>query len=121
MLVGMLSTAGEFDYELVREYVLNIEAKDAGDPPLSDMCMVTVTISDANDNKPTFSQLTYSASVREDSKVGDQIIQVRYLSVCLSSLRRQLLVLYYIIHVHCLFSQGRQLVIILKSCGDKYK
>lgn len=76
LISGVLSTAGNFDYELVREYVLNIEAQDAGDPPLSDTCMVTVTVTDANDNKPTFSQLTYTANVREDSKVEDQIIQV---------------------------------------------
>ena len=72
----MLSTSGNFDYELVREYVLNIEARDAGDPPLSDTCMVTVTITDANDNRPTFSQLTYTANIREDSKIDDQVIQV---------------------------------------------
>ena len=60
----------------MREYVLNIEARDAGDPPLSDTCMVTVTITDANDNKPTFSQLTYTANIREDSKIDDQVIQV---------------------------------------------
>ena len=78
ILPGMIYTAGHFDYELVREYVLNIEAKDEGDPPLSDICMVTVKITDTNDNKPTFSQSTYSANVMEDANVGDQVIRVSY-------------------------------------------
>lgn len=73
---GELSTAGSFDYELVREYVLTIEARDAGDPPLSDSCVVTVHVTDTNDNSPTFSQATYSASVREDAKLADNVIRV---------------------------------------------
>ena len=72
----MLSTNGSFDYEIVKEYVLNIEAKDKGEPPLSDMCMVTVYITDANDNKPTFSQTIYTANVGEDAEIGDHVIQV---------------------------------------------
>lgn len=75
-VTGALYTSGVFNYELVREYVLNIEAKDGGEPPLSDMCMVTVYITDANDNQPTFSQTTYSAGVREDANLGDQVIKV---------------------------------------------
>lgn len=76
LLPGVLSTAGGFNYELVREYVLNVEAKDQGEPPLSDMCMVSVYITDANDNAPTFSQATYSANVGEDAKIGVHVIQV---------------------------------------------
>lgn len=74
---GALRTSGQFDYELVREHVLTIEAWDAGDPPLSDTCVVTVHVTDTNDNKPTFSQATYSASVREDAKTDDTVIRVR--------------------------------------------
>ena len=76
----MVSTAGHFDYELVREYVLNIRVKDGGEPPLSDVCVVTVSITDANDNKPVFSQASYSASIREDAKNGDKVTKVRNVS-----------------------------------------
>ena len=76
LVVGALYTAGAFNYELVREYVLTIEAKDEGDPPMSDSCAVYVYVSDANDNPPVFSQASYSASVREDAKVNDIIIGV---------------------------------------------
>lgn len=73
---GVITTTGLFDYELVKEYVLTLEAKDEGDPPMSDTCLVTVHILDTNDNQPTFSQSAYSASVREDAKISDSVIQV---------------------------------------------
>mgnify|MGYP001791690499 CR=1 FL=1 len=68
-------TSGTLNYELVKEFVLTVEAKDAGDPPMRDTCVVTIYVQDANDNEPVFSQAAYFASVREDANIGDSVIK----------------------------------------------
>lgn len=53
-----------------------MKAVDGGSPPLSTEVGVNITITDANDNSPEFSQQSYNAIIREDALVGDKIIQV---------------------------------------------
>lgn len=44
----------------VPHYSLTIQATDGGNPPLSTAVQVTITVSDINDNAPTFSQISHN-------------------------------------------------------------
>ncbi|CDW55607.1 Cadherin domain containing protein [Trichuris trichiura] len=65
------------DREKVASYNLTILATDSGTPRLSDTCNLIITVMDENDNKPKFSQPTYTAEIREDLKPGNTILQVQ--------------------------------------------
>ncbi|VDK84943.1 unnamed protein product [Litomosoides sigmodontis] len=54
---------GLLDREYRGQYDLTIEAVDGGDPPNSGKMLVNVTVLDANDNAPEFSQSEYSAFI----------------------------------------------------------
>ena len=71
---GLVSVAGKLDYERAKEYFLTIQALDGGSPPLSNHATVNISIMDVNDNKPVFTQLSYSAAVSENSRVGSSVI-----------------------------------------------
>lgn len=72
----MLSISSSLDYETAHGYFILVKAVDGGTPPLTSEVGVNVTITDANDNAPAFSQQSYNAIIREDALVGDKIIQV---------------------------------------------
>ncbi|XP_015840547.1 fat-like cadherin-related tumor suppressor homolog isoform X6 [Tribolium castaneum] len=73
---GVISIADMLDYERAKDYFLTIQAVDGGIPPLSNVATVNITVTDCNDNAPVFSQLSYSARIREDAQIGDKILQV---------------------------------------------
>ncbi|XP_039746236.1 fat-like cadherin-related tumor suppressor homolog [Pararge aegeria] len=73
---GVLRVARPLDYERRRAYLLTVQALDGGTPPLSDTTSVNITVTDANDNAPVFSQASYGARVREDALVGYRVVQV---------------------------------------------
>ncbi|XP_034945358.1 fat-like cadherin-related tumor suppressor homolog isoform X2 [Chelonus insularis] len=73
---GIISIAEQLDYERARDYVLTIQAVDAGIPPLRNYASVNITVTDCNDNAPMFNQLSYRATIREDAKNGDYVAQV---------------------------------------------
>ncbi|EDV19285.1 uncharacterized protein TRIADDRAFT_62266 [Trichoplax adhaerens] len=73
---GVISTARPLNYESKSQYSFFIIATDGGTPPLSSSAQVTVTVVDVNDNAPKFPKSIYNADVREDEKVGRQIVQV---------------------------------------------
>ncbi|XP_025028251.1 protocadherin alpha-3 [Python bivittatus] len=64
------------DRERVAEYSLEIIAQDQGTPPLSATRFLMLSISDVNDNAPTFSQLSYTVFVREKNPPGAHIFTV---------------------------------------------
>lgn len=45
-------------------------------PSLSRVCTVQITLSDFNDNIPTFNESQYEASVTENAPEGTRVIQV---------------------------------------------
>ena len=71
---GLVSVSGDIDFERSKEYFLTIQARDGGSPPLSNHATVNVTIVDANDNAPIFTQVSYIASINENSPVGASIV-----------------------------------------------
>jgi len=68
--------AEPLDYEVTREYVLTVEAVDGGTPPLSSTSAVIITVTDANDNVPAFTQTEYQTSVLEDVAVDSTLLTV---------------------------------------------
>ncbi|XP_035227160.1 fat-like cadherin-related tumor suppressor homolog isoform X3 [Stegodyphus dumicola] len=75
-VTGQVKLVKSLDYEFVRDYFLTVQAVDGGTPPLSNQAVVNITVTDANDNAPVFSQPSYRAIIREDAVVGSQVIQV---------------------------------------------
>lgn len=74
---GVVSLAETVDFERSKDYFLTVQATDGGQPPLSTLATLNISISDANDNEPIFVQTTYEARIREDAELGDKILQVR--------------------------------------------
>lgn len=62
---GLIFLARRLDYELVQRHNFIVRATDSGDPTLSSDVSVTVTVTDTNDNPPSFSQMLYEAFVSE--------------------------------------------------------
>lgn len=73
---GVVAVADTLDYERVKDYFLTIQAVDLGEPPLSNLATLNISVIDSNDNYPQFTQTSYSARIREDSQIGDKILQV---------------------------------------------
>lgn len=65
------------DYERAKDYFLTIQAIDLGEPPLSNLATINITVTDSNDNRPLFTQSTYNTRIREDFLIGDKILQVQ--------------------------------------------
>ena len=76
------------DYEKAKEYLLTVQAIDQGYPPLSNQATVNVTVVDANDNIPTFTQMAYTAQVNESEQVGSIVLKVyKLFDICIENFR----------------------------------
>ncbi|XP_069825207.1 protocadherin Fat 2 [Dendropsophus ebraccatus] len=73
---GKLYLNKKLDYESQHQFYLSVEGTRASSPPLSDVTLLVVNITDVNDNKPIFSLEEYEAEIREDAVVGDLIVMV---------------------------------------------
>ena len=60
-------TERPLDRENRAEYNITITVTDMGTPPLKTQHNITVLVSDVNDNAPTFTQTSYTLSVRENN------------------------------------------------------
>uniref|UniRef100_A0A672YM62 Protocadherin alpha-8-like n=1 Tax=Sphaeramia orbicularis TaxID=375764 RepID=A0A672YM62_9TELE len=61
---------GPLDKEFTPQYNISITATDEGSPALSSTSVITVHISDVNDNKPLFTDNIINVYVKENSPVG---------------------------------------------------
>ena len=73
---GEIRTNTKLDRELTPQYVFFARAQDCGSPPLSASVKVTVTVSDVNDNNPTFNGV-YNVGILENEAVGSKVVQVK--------------------------------------------
>lgn len=75
-LFGIFANSGwiylerPLDRETRDRYSLNVAATDNGTPASTATALVTVTVSDANDNDPVFSQQSYKFAVEENLPRG---------------------------------------------------
>ncbi|XP_076861950.1 protocadherin gamma-A4-like isoform X13 [Brachyhypopomus gauderio] len=66
----------ELDREQQQQVTLILTAIDGGTPPRSGTVAIHVTVLDANDNAPVFSQSVYKVSLPENSPVGTAVVTV---------------------------------------------
>ncbi|XP_024919232.1 protocadherin beta-1-like [Cynoglossus semilaevis] len=64
------------DREKEEEISLVLTAVDGGEPQMSGTMLILITVLDANDNAPVFSQSTYKTMVTENSPKGTVIVTV---------------------------------------------
>nr|XP_046262312.1 protocadherin alpha-2-like isoform X5 [Scatophagus argus] len=64
---------GHLDREVTPQYSVTISVTDEGSPPLSNTSVITVRVSDVNDNAPIFPEPLINVYVKENSKVGTVI------------------------------------------------
>ncbi|VDM83700.1 unnamed protein product, partial [Strongylus vulgaris] len=60
---ALLKLNGPLDHETQPKYVLTIEAKDGGHPPMSSTATVTVNVLNRNDSPPIFKKVNYEQEV----------------------------------------------------------
>ncbi|KAM5172175.1 protocadherin Fat 2 [Mantella aurantiaca] len=73
---GTLYLNGMLDFEFQCQYYLSIEGTRESSPPLSDVTVVVINVTDINDHKPVFSQEEYLAEIPEDAVVGDLVVMI---------------------------------------------
>ncbi|XP_063784665.1 protocadherin gamma-C5-like isoform X34 [Pseudophryne corroboree] len=71
-----LVTDGNLDREKISQYTIELTASDLGSPPLYSKTTVILSVSDINDNAPTFTQSTYNAFIKENSDPGTLLCTV---------------------------------------------
>lgn len=74
--LGTISVLSKLDRERKSSYILNVEARDGGNPSKDSQVDVNIAISDINDNKPLFDKLSYFARVDENAPTGTSVEQV---------------------------------------------
>lgn len=78
-ITGAVTILEPLDYDLVQEYKLNITATDLGFEPKQAVAILTVNVSDINDNPPTFNQSVYEAYLPENSPPDSFVYKVNIL------------------------------------------
>nr|XP_055033348.1 protocadherin beta-15-like isoform X7 [Misgurnus anguillicaudatus] len=73
---GELVLNKELDREQQKEVTLILTAIDGGTPPRSGTVAIHVTVLDANDNAPVFSQAVYKVSLPENSPLDTVVVTV---------------------------------------------
>ncbi|KAM8910673.1 protocadherin gamma-C5-like [Spinachia spinachia] len=71
-----LVTSGVLDRERVSWYNIEIIATDSGSPPLSSSKIISVNITDVNDNPPVFTQPSYHVYLKENGVPGSILYSV---------------------------------------------
>ena len=82
-LSGTLSVANSdrLDRETVSSYSLSVTAMDRGSPPTSNTTLVTIDITDINDNAPVFSSSLYRRTISEAENIGSPVLTVSAVDV----------------------------------------
>uniref|UniRef100_A0A3P9IHX3 Protocadherin gamma-C3 n=1 Tax=Oryzias latipes TaxID=8090 RepID=A0A3P9IHX3_ORYLA len=71
-----LITSGPLDREKISDYHVEITATDSGSPPLSSKRIVSVSVTDVNDNPPVFTQRSYNVYLKENGVPGSILFSV---------------------------------------------
>ena len=77
-VTGEVQVVAALDYEAEREYILRVRAQDNGRPPLSNNTgIVSVQVTDVNDNPPIFVSTPFQATVLESAPIGHSILHIQ--------------------------------------------
>lgn len=74
---GALRILESLDYDTVNNYHLNVTATDLGFEPHQATAMITIALTDVNDNPPRFNQTVFKAYVPENSPPKTLVYQVQ--------------------------------------------
>ena len=74
---GVLFLINPLDRELFADFTFTVVASDNDFPPRQGFSSVRISITDLNDNSPTFLLREYSVSISESTPVNSEIITVR--------------------------------------------
>ncbi|XP_041488205.1 protocadherin Fat 1 isoform X1 [Microtus oregoni] len=74
---GLISLVRPLDYEQSQQHKVYVRAVDGGMPPLSSDVIVTVDVTDLNDNPPLFEQQIYEARISEHAAHGHFVMCVK--------------------------------------------
>lgn len=74
---GYLYLRESLDREAEDSYVVQVEAVDNGNPPLSASATVYIAVSDANDNEPQFTRDMFEFAVEENAESGRLVGEIR--------------------------------------------
>ncbi|XP_069100904.1 protocadherin Fat 4-like isoform X2 [Argopecten irradians] len=72
---GIITSTAVIDYEVNTIFSMIVQAVD-GVPALTAQCLVQVSITDVNDNAPTFNPTTYTVTLSEDAAVSTSVTTV---------------------------------------------
>ncbi|XP_066141158.1 cadherin-related tumor suppressor isoform X1 [Euwallacea fornicatus] len=75
-ITGAISILQPLDYDTVQVYHLNITAQDLAFKAKKATSMLTITLTDINDNSPKFNQTVYDAYLAENQPPGSLICQL---------------------------------------------
>ncbi|ETE55894.1 Protocadherin gamma-B7, partial [Ophiophagus hannah] len=67
----------QLDHESETTVSLTLTALDGGNPAKTGTAKIQITVIDANDNPPVFSQKVYKISLKENASKGSTVIQVK--------------------------------------------
>ncbi|KAM3868566.1 protocadherin Fat 3 [Diretmus argenteus] len=71
---GWVTTVGQMDHEVRSSYSFEVAASDLGElQSLSSTTVVTITVSDVNDNPPQFERDYYRGEVKESDPLGEVV------------------------------------------------
>lgn len=73
---GAITIAQILDFELIKEYKLNITAMDTGFSPKQSKATLSIILTDINDNPPIFNQTLFNIFIHENSPPGTFISQM---------------------------------------------
>jgi len=75
---GTIRTQFNLDHETTPVYTFHVSAQDTGTSPLQAVpANVTIYVNDAADSPPVFTQNPYNISVREDLRIGSDVLTVQ--------------------------------------------
>lgn len=74
--LGALILTERLDFEATPWYNLTVVVSDRGIPQRSSSVPVVITVSDVNDNSPTFSRSEYTVALSEEASAGSEILRL---------------------------------------------
>ncbi|XP_070553228.1 protocadherin Fat 1-like isoform X2 [Ptychodera flava] len=79
--LGIISVAKELDRENQPEYKLVVKVTDNGNPPLSNITKVSITVTISNNAPPKFESSEYNTNIYENMDAGSFVIQLNAISL----------------------------------------
>ncbi|XP_030621432.1 protocadherin Fat 1 [Chanos chanos] len=73
---GEVRVARQLDREKTSGYALTVLASDSGNPPKSSSTVISIDVSDVNDNPPLFSRDNHSLIIQESVPLGSDVLQL---------------------------------------------